>query len=161
MGRLKATEKAYIAGLIDGEGCLRIEFDKRNNCGNPLIQITNNNREVLEWCKEALGCGEIYKNESKAFVYRLRKKDVLRVLLAIKNHLIIKRRHADVLLAFTKCRIKKRKVPILDEKTGRIKGSLPNPLDPLELKCLQQLKELNRLRGSSGTVMGIFVGQKT
>lgn len=53
--KLAETEKAYIAGFLDGDGSVRISIHLRN--GKPRtaiasVEISNSNRVVLEWIAE-------------------------------------------------------------------------------------------------------------
>ena len=56
------VDKAYIAGLFDGEGS--IEFTKRKvnkksgtySCRKISMEITMTDRSVLLWVHEVLGC---------------------------------------------------------------------------------------------------------
>lgn len=57
------TKLAYIAGFIDGEGCIRIK--KSNQSGNSYyvtLQVTNSNRMPLMEIKEVFG-GKVYHQE--------------------------------------------------------------------------------------------------
>ena len=62
---MKSVEIAYLAGLIDGDGTISINKDRRSH--KPVVSIANTNREVLEWCRNLIGRGSIsskktYKN---------------------------------------------------------------------------------------------------
>jgi len=65
------VDKAYIAGLFDGEGS--IEFTKRKvnkksgmyNCRKISMEITMTDRSVLLWVHEVLGCGTFSKKLKK------------------------------------------------------------------------------------------------
>jgi len=56
----------YLVGLVDGEGCFSITFNKHKN--NRLlevrllfeIELREDDKEILERVKETLGCGNIY-----------------------------------------------------------------------------------------------------
>jgi len=65
------TEKAYIAGLFDGEGS--IDFTKRKekkksgtyNCRKISMEITMTDQSVIRWVNEVLGCGTFSKKPKK------------------------------------------------------------------------------------------------
>jgi hypothetical protein len=65
------VDKAYIAGLFDGEGS--IEFTKRKvnkksgtyDCRKISMEITMTDRSVLSWVYEVLGCGTFSKKLKK------------------------------------------------------------------------------------------------
>lgn len=56
----------YLVGLVDGEGCFCVTFNKHKN--NRLlevrllfeIELREDDREILERVKETLNCGSIY-----------------------------------------------------------------------------------------------------
>jgi intein/homing endonuclease len=95
------TKLAYLAGLIDGEGCLRI--NKENRIG---LTITNTQLGMIEWVKENFG-GRIYFEEKSridskwmdCYKIEIRKtKDVVKILEAIKPYLTIKQEKAEELI---------------------------------------------------------------
>lgn len=107
MNNLKETEKAYIAGLLDGEGCVGINKDKIKNTYKIRVIITNSNLEVIQWLKIKTGIGCSYKYK-KAFkenwnpVHRWQivsnqSKDFLN---AIKKYSIIKKSIIEAVLNF-------------------------------------------------------------
>ena len=109
-GNPQQTALAYIAGIIDGEGCLRIvkampyREDMVNPSYSPSIQVGMKNREVLEFCKQYFG-GSIYKERTRYWVYRWRinsKRQVINCLKKILPWLIVKKEEAEVLLDFCK-----------------------------------------------------------
>ena len=65
------TEKAYIAGLFDGEGS--IDFTKRKekkksgtyDCRRISMEISMTDRSVLLWLHEVLGCGTLTNKPRK------------------------------------------------------------------------------------------------
>jgi len=56
----------YLVGLVDGEGCFCVSFNKHKN--NRLLEIRllfeielrEDDKEILERVKQTLGCGNIY-----------------------------------------------------------------------------------------------------
>ena len=65
------TDKAYIAGLFDGEGS--IDFTKRKekkrsgtyDCRRISMEVTMTDRSVILWLHEVLGCGTFTKKPRK------------------------------------------------------------------------------------------------
>jgi hypothetical protein len=65
------TDKAYIAGLFDGEGS--IDFTKRKekkkygtyDCRRISMEITMTDSSVIRWVNEVLGCGTFSKKPRK------------------------------------------------------------------------------------------------
>lgn len=56
---LSVSEKAYIAGFFDGEGCFQIIRQRRKDRSSPtyqaIVTVSHTNYEVLEWLKEKYG----------------------------------------------------------------------------------------------------------
>jgi len=56
----------YISGFVDGEGCFSITFNKKKNTNRPEvrlifeIELREDDLEILQRIKNALGCGNIY-----------------------------------------------------------------------------------------------------
>lgn len=102
------TEAAYIAGLIDGEGCLTIG-KKTKDRYNAHLSIANSNRKILEWVVIKTKLGIIYSRpgtiKSKV-VYRVefRVNEIAALLITILPFLVGKREQADLLLEFIGCR---------------------------------------------------------
>jgi len=68
---ISETDKAYIAGLFDGEGS--IDFTKRKekkksgtyDCMRISMEISMTDRSVLLWLHEVLGCGTLTNKPRK------------------------------------------------------------------------------------------------
>lgn len=52
---IKDTELAYIAGIIDGEGTVRMEQNLKYKYRYPRISVVQNTTEMLEYLKSRLG----------------------------------------------------------------------------------------------------------
>lgn len=87
------VELAYIAGLIDGEGSLSLNRNKKYF--KPCMRIANTYRPVLEWVRERIG-GKVYIRVRKnpkhktLFVHYLQCKELQAFLPIITPYLIIK-----------------------------------------------------------------------
>lgn len=121
---------SYLAGFIDGEGCITFSIGKRNKsyyakdsqlkCPEdmfyllPSIQITNVSLEVLEYIRDGLGYGRIFKKIKKKkknhrAQYRLyfcRQKEILELLRSIRPYLHIKTKQAELMIEYCRRRIK-------------------------------------------------------
>ena len=100
---LTETEKAYIAGIIDGEGTIGIHKDSRRSwvLYQPRVSIANSNRELLEWIKTkaCVNC-HIHRIELDINNY-----DVKPLLIAVIPYLHIKKKQATLMLEFIDLRI--------------------------------------------------------
>lgn len=95
---MKLTEAAWLAGIIDGEGYIRVH--------PPEIQVTNCDRELLEKVLTVTGCGAIREtgrprsrlHRQGYRWYTRRRSEVVRLLTATQKWLITKRAKAGRLL---------------------------------------------------------------
>lgn len=60
---------AYIAGLLDGEGCFYAET-RKYVISLPSVYISNTNKRVLEWVQEVLGYGRLENHSPNNPKYR-------------------------------------------------------------------------------------------
>ena len=91
---------AYIAGLVDGEGCIRIKHsNKQGNSYYVTMTISLNNAPALEFIKNGFG-GKIYKKE-RGFQYYLASGEAIDFLKSILSYLIIKRSEAELAIEFS------------------------------------------------------------
>jgi hypothetical protein len=99
---LTEIEKAYIAGIVDGEGTVTLALHHKNETPGPYVSVANNNLELLEWIRsKADGCiTKKRKNKPHhhdSYTWYVRHDRALRFLNEIKKYLIIKKPHADLI----------------------------------------------------------------
>lgn len=100
---LKEIEKAYLAGIIDGEGTVTLTRQRKNQTATPSVSVANNNLKLLKWIKSLLGGTIISKKKRKvdhhdSYAWMIRYDSALRFLKEIRGFLIVKRPHADLIL---------------------------------------------------------------
>ena len=95
---------AYIAGFVDGEGCIRIK--RANQGGNSYyvtFQITNSNQDILEFIAQLFG-GQIgfqEKGRNKPiYQYRLTSAEAVDALKLLHPFLKEKRVQAQMAIQF-------------------------------------------------------------
>lgn len=124
MKTMNKEQLAYLAGLIDGEGCLtltvRLRTAKGQKTGQPTIyiSITNTHEGVLKWVEETTGIGGIYqhnkggqwgKNSRPSFRWQMSGIwNPVQFITAIRPYLIIKAERADFLLEHIECLAEKK-----------------------------------------------------
>jgi len=100
---LTEAEKGYIAGFLDGEGCITIVHSKSNPSGWLQVSFTNTNKSVLDWIQKRTQ-GKVYLlhkgkgNQKPSYIlhtWALQAKNLLKQLLP---HLQIKREVAELAL---------------------------------------------------------------
>lgn len=139
--QLTEREIGYIAGLVDGEGTITVEWV--NNHGyprgiRPTLIISNTDKELLLKCQKLIG-GHIYVHNNKPnrkICYTLQVLSigqVLSILELILPELVTKKERARLLLEFCK---------------NRAKQYSKSPYSTNELRIAKEIKELNlRSRG--------------
>lgn len=101
------SEKAYIAGIIDGEGSIMLQKIHANEYPAPCISIASTTLELLNWIKERVGKGTIRKKKNynldkhkNCYSYILRHNDAIALLKEVYPYLVIetKRKRAELIL---------------------------------------------------------------
>jgi len=109
---LSDTEKGYLAGFLDGEGSIQltthqspkgvIKTKRRPFTWGAYITITNTNHESIAYLNRLIGGATLVRHygDRKKPIYRLTlcSNKIRIVLPQIKNLLIVKRNHAELLL---------------------------------------------------------------
>ena len=104
--RLTETERAYLAGIFDGEGCVGY-YKRRGNRSKysyiALVAISQTDFRPIHWLQEKIQFGTVVtKAGKKHFEYQWstnKKSNVYEFLDAIIPYLILKKEQAETLLA--------------------------------------------------------------
>ena len=99
---LDSEERAYVAGIVDGEGCI-------TNERYPRIRIVNTDKSLMNWLKKKIPDGTLYlvrynphlNTKRQKFLWHFgvsKQKAVLKLLKEIGFYLIIKRRKAEIVI---------------------------------------------------------------
>lgn len=90
-------EKAYLAGIIDGEGSIMLIKINKNQFPSPCISISSTTLELLEWIKFKTKTGTIRSKKNynidkhkNSYSYEVRYNDAINILIEIEPYLIIK-----------------------------------------------------------------------
>ena len=99
---LEEVEKAYLAGIVDGEGTVTLTRHHKNETHTPRVCVANNNLELLNWIKLKWGGVIVSKKKYKihhrdSYVWYVAQDRAIRFLNEIKQYLIIKKPHADLI----------------------------------------------------------------
>jgi len=111
--------RGWLAGLIDGEGTITVKCYKRKDrySYRPLIVVNNTSLELLSKMKDVVKCGTIMlhspsytkKHSNWNIVWRLEIKgsfSVYTLLQQIYPYLIVKRKHAEIVMKICEENIK-------------------------------------------------------
>lgn len=96
-------EKAYTAGLVDGEGTILLT--KWGSSYLPLINVTNTDQRAVDWLRQRFG-GKIYRSKralpqhKTALRWTLTGKWAAAFIREILPYLVLKREQAMLLLEY-------------------------------------------------------------
>lgn len=146
-GNQREADLAYLAGLIDGEGCISIKHNKGNDNFFPWVAVGMTQLEGVELLARVFG-GKIREDRTsnrKSIMYRWEKnkrEDVVCLLQSILPYLRVKKALAIIVLSF--CQDGE---PI--KVGGRDKTSLQEQERRKDLHL--KVKELNNVRAPATT----------
>ena len=138
-------EKSYLAGLIDGEGCIYVDRyrDRRNKTGNISyvlrLKISMTCKKTIEWVREIISqefeCGNIYTCKGKEFIFTNRKpmyeikfsKNLIKFIGYIYPYMITKKDRAEAVFEWETTRFE-------NNLRNRASQFLPIPKELLDKK---------------------------
>ncbi|MBI5299698.1 MAG: LAGLIDADG family homing endonuclease [Deltaproteobacteria bacterium] len=98
------AEKAYIAGIVDGEGTVTLSRKHKNETPSPRVSISNCNLNLLRWIQKKVGRGiiqkkrRVKKHHSNAYKLRILSNSAIWFLNEIKNFLRLKKPQAMLII---------------------------------------------------------------
>lgn len=157
----------YIAGLVDGEGCLSLLRHKRKYDSiryYPYVSIANTDLDVLCWVKQITGFGSVRRlkhpepNErtekwnqrpwawSKCYTYGIHSfAECFRFLLDVGRFLKIKHKQSSLLLEFINIQSDLPKnEAIRDPNTGLFKRRIAVPHTERQHEIYKEIRQLNK-----------------
>lgn len=140
---MTSEEKAYIAGIIDGEGTVTLTRVHRNEMPSPRVSVANNSLRLLKWIKERIGSGCITTRSKQQpqhavhYVLNISDNRALNLLAEVKGYMIIKRSHAELLVLRYK------------DATPR-NGKYTEEQLAKKLKLVEAIRALNRISRKGG-----------
>jgi hypothetical protein len=96
------TTKAYIAGIIDGEGTISIH--RRQNKRVPVLSVTNTDYKIINYLYEVMGTGTISirkprkDNHKTGYCIKWIYDNAINLVKEVYPYLIIKKDQADYIL---------------------------------------------------------------
>lgn len=120
IGEFTETDKAYVAGFLDGEGSISINrrIEKNGHIGFiPRLSFTNTNKDVLLHIQKLIGFGYLQTRHrpsqtSWATCYDLvfmGIRSVRPIIQILSPYLIVKRKQADIVAEYCSNRVGKRR----------------------------------------------------
>lgn len=109
MSSFSCTDLAYLAGILDADGTLRIKKVRRSGrARSPTyridVQVGNTSRQLIDWLLDRFG-GNAHSRRfpgrwRKMWYWSLNRRGAEQVLEGVRPYLTIKRANAEELLAF-------------------------------------------------------------
>jgi hypothetical protein len=101
---LSKTEKAYIAGFLDGDGCVMFQLVRRKDYvhgyqvrASVVFYQKTKHRAHLEWLKKCFACGYVRdRNDGMSEYTIVGIKPVMKTLSDLKPYLRLKKPHAEL-----------------------------------------------------------------
>jgi hypothetical protein len=133
---LNEVERAYLAGIIDGEGTVTLTRQRRNETPVPTVSVANNNLELLKRIRRWLGGSIILKKKRKAhhnesYAWMIRHDKALRLLKDVQPYLIVKRPQAGLII---------RKYKSVTHRAGRHTPELSEK----KMRLVAEIRKLNK-----------------
>jgi len=131
---LSNEQLAYLAGIIDGEGCISFSISKGRI--RPFVGVSNTKRELIETIRSWLRIRKTIRKARRSVRHKYvwdiqitRYADVKALLEKVKPYLIIKKKQCDLMIKYC---------------TSRLSKGVNSPYSPNEMKIYEKLRELNR-----------------
>ena len=138
---LRRTDRAYLAGLVDGEGSIGIDNHGGLRSPSVRITITNTNFLILEGLQELWGGHLAARRQRKSswkpvsdLIWAARP-ETDRILKAIKPYLKGKREQCRTALLFNKT---------VNKKYAGVGNGVPLPIQVQRQELRKQMLELNK-----------------
>lgn len=110
---LTETEKAYLAGFFDGEGCIHIGKHQSKDTPTPIynlyVVIAQTNRAIIDEMLEMIGLGSIHvykrtfeknRSDNTSYALHLSGRHAADFLAEIKDYIRLKKFQTEVALEF-------------------------------------------------------------
>jgi|GEM_PF-5722172 len=110
--KLTPTQRAYIAGILDSDGCISISRSwARGMAYSISISVANTKVEILNWLQETTGLGEVKvfdcatqkmrwnrPNLKTLYIWRLFSNNIRIVLPQVVKYLVGKREQGEIMI---------------------------------------------------------------
>ena len=137
---LTEPDKAYIAGFLDGEGCITISKHHKGKAIRAQVTLNNSNLKVMQWIHTKLKLETticVYdtipgENKKIRYLINISKKSVVQEILEmLVPFLIVKKENAFLILEFL-------------ELSTSYKGMRNYSLTPRQVEIHNRIIELNK-----------------
>lgn len=149
------SERAYVAGIIDGEGYVGILKARKDVHMRPRVDVENTSELLIDYLAKTTGLAKKYKkmrknskpNHHQIWSWTVRKFSEIKSLCeAVLPFLVIKRRHTELLLELISLREKsyeKSMEKLVRDDVGKFIGKPSVEYSQREIQIYQELRALN------------------
>ena len=144
---LNDIEKAYIAGFIDGEGCISLAW-RLKKYTTPIIQVANTNQDILVYLKTIFGGSLIDRQEKRinrkpSFAWVVCGQKAINVIRQIYPFLKLKKNQAEILLSLKRYTDNRKR-----DKLGRLCGIYTDKIFQENVDVVNRIRILNRMEST-------------
>jgi hypothetical protein len=110
---MKETEKAYIAGLIDGEGTISISHNNSqgSDAYSIVLRIYNSDKRMIDWVENVTGYGNVREEKMRKdnwnrpnikpmYKWAIYANNIRKLLPEIEKYLVIKKEQSQIMQEF-------------------------------------------------------------
>ena len=138
---MEATDAAYLAGILDGEGCLSVGWRLKKYI-TPTLQVTNTDKRLIDWLLDTLG-GSVYEQPARptrkrCWLWRCAGQVARRAIAEARPYLKIKGAQADLILNMT------RVTEVRRDRLGRLQQTLTAEQHAANASLVSAIRALNR-----------------
>src|SRR3989338_5416325 len=107
LSKVKATDLAYIAGFLDGDGSIMLQLHRRQS-GKEVFRVKtvicfyqdSRHRQEIEWIRNILGCGYVYTRRDHICELRIEGFNrVFEILGSLRPFLRFKRKQVELMIS--------------------------------------------------------------
>ena len=105
---IKPEDANYIVGFVDGEGSFNISFIRRSDYKynikiSPSFNISQKDKEILEWIKGVFNCGTIRDRGDGVFYYEVQDiKSLKKIIIPFFNNYRLRTKKNTTFQIFSK-----------------------------------------------------------
>ena len=101
---MKKDDLLYLAGIVDGEGCVSVTYGTKSGHERIRLTVSNSDRHLIDWLTSRIG-GSVSKNKTKrnrkpAYHWEIYANKAFIVLTLLLPYLKLKKRQAELCLQF-------------------------------------------------------------
>ena len=139
---MEETDWAYLAGIVDGEGCIDFRVDKGGHT-TPRLQVVTTDERLYVWLQKRLH-GSVSKRPKynlkwkQSWVWTRTGRSACDIVQTIRPYLVLKREQADVMADWMQ------RTNLKQNTGGRWQMASSDRQDGLNAVAVTKIRDLNR-----------------